>query len=494
MHRRRIRSVAWRNVLPASLLLFLLVSTGALASVTNVFSYSLSSGNHTQFVDYNNSTNNGVFWHSSLTDAATVATLNITGNWGSGICADDNGNLFWTSTTGQTYARFSSLSGVVSLGSPFQTYGFAGQVTSIASVNYTLSGQQFEYVALLTLNGLVYLYNESTSIWLNASAAYSLPLQQVGNWSSATSNPDGAAAGYGEFLYFTSTSGDVYRLNMSSPASSGWLNQVTTPYSLISTTAYQTGAMYGLAFNGTVLKLNSSGWSVYGTAGGSDTVGITIGNDGTNPGKSFLFVVSLLNQTVVLVSLNPVSGTLPSNTSAFGGIGLSVDISGTNEGIAYVSASLPQGFYVFETNGTIMNSTDLFTWSPYGYGMIAPAAYPALLDIESLSNPLDIYVHLLHLSGASFLSAFDLYLTNLSGASLQFAYSRGSPVSIFELPVTVPAAQDVVVNLTLLSNLAFNSSMSLSTIAYPASFPGSVYMTYPLSINIENHFPYIPLG
>lgn len=483
------------------LITLMAASVAARGAVTTIYTYGEPSPAPNTFTVFNNSTNSPPLWTGNLVNSSTMAYLNVTGNWASAIATDDSGNIFWTSTYGLTYARYVLLTADTALGSPFSSATQPGEVTSIAAVNFTsLSAGTVALVALLTVNGYVYFYNESSGQWLNATSAYSIPLPAAGGeWSSMTANTNGYVSGGGEYFYFTDTSGSVYRFDPAAPAGSGWLNQNASAYGIVATAAYQTGQLYGLAFNGTVLRLAPGGWAVYGKTSAQETCSLAIGNDGTNFGNSYIFVIDMKNQTPVFASNSPVSGTGLSNTSSFAAIGVSIDVTGTNEGIAYQKSAVTSAFYVIETNGTLLesrlNTSLVLEWPVFGYGLVGAQHYAPLLLISSLSSSaVDIYLTLGKLSGKTYVQSLQVNLVEGNGSVYrEVSYEAGGQPGGPGQNAPLQASASISVNITMLSALAFNSSALLFVQVCPSSGTHTAIVQYEVMMAVTNHFSYTPV-
>ncbi|MEM3277624.1 MAG: hypothetical protein QW258_01180, partial [Thermoplasmata archaeon] len=125
-------------------------------------------------------------WHTNLNKYKDQAYSNITSVWSSDIYCDDNGNVYWTDTYGNlsvAFVTFVNLNyNVYSLGTPYSHFAYAGPITSIAAVNYTINYNNFSFktiiseVVELSYYGYVFGCYINNDTWFNATQQWKLPL------------------------------------------------------------------------------------------------------------------------------------------------------------------------------------------------------------------------------------------------------------------------------------------------------------------------------
>ncbi|MGC8693979.1 MAG: hypothetical protein ACP5RY_07045, partial [Thermoplasmata archaeon] len=203
------------------------IPSGSRSDVIISNNYPVSVENISPSIVYNNSSNFPPLWSTNLNIPKTQAYTNITSIWSSDIYCDDNGNVFWTDTYGNVFVNWTSNGEMVSLGTPYSYFAYAGPITSIAAVNYTtFSGTTISYVVLLTYYGYVFGHKLNKGKWFNATKQWSLPLTNYPSpWTSVTSNVKGFKNGYDEGFFFTDLSGDVYFYDITKKSNSEWVVQ-----------------------------------------------------------------------------------------------------------------------------------------------------------------------------------------------------------------------------------------------------------------------------
>ncbi len=434
-------------------------------------------------------------WKSKLNQYKDQAYMNITSMWSSGITCDDNGNVFWTDTFGDVLVSWVNLHYSISdLGSPYSSgFCYAGPITSIAAVNFTYGGTSYQYVVVLTYNGYVFGYNIATESWFNATSLWNLPLTQYpAPWTSVTSNTEGNYFGYYEYFFFTDLYGNVYRYNVISPNSSGWLLKNYTTSSnlkIISNAISYNGYFYSISYNGNVYVYTSSGWSTYASTGinGLKSIAISYTNGG-----GYLFLLQINNGTTLYVSSNN-NGSLTGSFSSYGTIVFS---KGTNEALTIDRYS--GTFWAIQTNGTIAGSSNPNNGWGYSNNLLSPFIYNVnMLSLNSTySSNFMAYAYYVMPTNNSYLNMlnFTLYFNGSDNKmNLEYYYQPGSSENLAN-PALLTNSRGLIINVTLMPDTSYNSYFNFNVIIYPQNNPNSVIFVYVLNIRIINHFSFIPLG
>ena len=451
---------------------------------------------------------NPILWHTKLNFYKDIAYTNITSIWSSGIYCDDNGNVFWTDTYGNVFVKWTSngeIGEIVSLGTPYSYFAYAGPITSIAAINYTTNpGNSISEVILLTYKGYVFGYNLNTNKWFNASYQWNLPLQNYPfPWTSVTSNVEGYNNGYDEGFFFTDLNGNVYFYDTTTPSNSVWIINNNPNYNIISTVAYYNSTyikgnnprfqnIYGISYNGYLYSLIGSGnggkikyqWQFYKT-GINNLTGITIDYAG------YLYLMRMNNGTDLYVSSNMVGST----PGSFYPIGNPIFFNGTNEAITYDQNN--SKFWAIQTNGTIANDngTGGISWY-YIHNLPYLYKYPTILAINS-SYSLNFDAYALYLSSKNITSMynFSLYFTGSDGLlNLEFTYNRQNNLLTNQAnPSLLANTNGILINVTMIPNKAYNTTFYFYVVFYPQNNQNSIILEYILDINVINHFPYIPI-
>jgi len=429
-------------------------------------------------------------WHTNLNTYKDQAYSNITSIWSSGIYCDDNGNVFWTDTYGNVIVFWANLGYSASdLGTPYSYFAYAGPITSIAAVNYTIYNSYYSYntisyVILLSYNGYVFGCYPNNDTWFNASQQWNLPLTKYpAPWTSVTSNVEGYLNEYDEVFLFTDLSGNVYRYDTTDTIYSGWLINNNPNKNIVSTAVSYDGYLYGVTYNGNVYYYSSNGWSLYSSTGITHVIGITMDSYG------YLYLLQLNNETTLYASSNT-AGSTSGTFSAYGSVIFS---KGTNEAITY---DQNDGiFWAIQTNGTIADDegSDASTWYYYD-NYLYMYKYPTVLAINSTCF-MNFDTYALYLSSKNITSMlnFTLYFTGSNNLlNLEFYYNRIS--GLYGNPKTLAlltSSRGVLINVTMMPNKAYNSTFYFYAVFYPANNQNSVILEYILTINVVNHFSYI---
>ncbi|MVT36202.1 MAG: hypothetical protein GPW18_05470 [Euryarchaeota archaeon] len=366
-----------------------------------------------------------------------------------------------------------------SLGTPYSNFAYAGPITSIAAVNYSLAS----YVIVLTYYGYVFGYNLNNKTWFNATHQWNLPLTNYpAPWTSVTSNTKGYP-NYDEGFYFTDLSGNVYLYDTSNTANSKWLINNNPNINIVSTAVSYDKNLYAITYNGNVYYLTSSGWVLYDSTGISHVVGITIDN------SKYLYLLPLDNGTKLYKS----STTAGTTTGTFTPYGNIVFSKGTNEAVTY---DRNYGkFWAIQTNGTIANDggTGALNWY-YTNNYLNIYRYPAILAINSAcSMNFDTYALYLRSKNITSMLNFTLYFTG-SDSKLNLEFYYDGPTGHYGNPQTLAlltSSRGVLINVTMMPNMAYNSTFYFYSVFYPANNQNSVILEYILTINVVNHFSYI---
>jgi hypothetical protein len=429
-------------------------------------------------------------WNTSLNLYKDQAYTTINSTWSSGIYCDDNGNTFWTDTYGNVDVMWNGIKGVFSLGSPYNYFGYAGQITSIAAVNYTIGGHPSSinerYVILLTYYGYVFLYNMSTDMWFNATSLWQLNLENYpGPWTSVTSNVNGYSNHHDEGFTFTNLSGGAYFYDTTNPYQSGWLVTGNPNLNLVSTAESYQGYLYSVSFNGNVYHLAiKNQWEPYANTGLNGIVGITMYLKGNNVN---ILLIASSNKTQIYQSSTPsdsVSGIFtPSGSIPF--------TQGSNQAITFNSKN--NSVIVIQTNGTLAFSKNmnLNGWK-YVNNKLNIYSYSSVLGINSTYNiNFDSYASLVYSNDYTNMYNFTLYFIDSNGfADLEYTYQSGVIPKNPEMPAILRESNGILINLTLMPNSSLDSQFNFMVIFYPAKEPSSVIIEYIMDITIINHFNY----
>ncbi len=426
-------------------------------------------------------------WQTNLNSYKDQAYSNITSIWSSGIYCDDYGNVFWTDTYGSVFVNWSSNNQIEYLGTPYSYFAYAGPITSIAAVNFTY-GRSYQYVVLLTYKGYVFGYNVTNNTWFNATSTWNLPLTQYpAPWTSVTSNTEGMYNNYYEYFFFTDLYGNVYRYNVVSPGyDSGWLlNTYTTSSNLniISTAISYDGYLYSICYGGNVYVYTTSGWNTYYSStqlNGLKSIVITYGG--------YIYLLRLNNGTKLYVSSN----TAGSSTGTFSSYGNVVFSQGTNEALTidrYYGI-----FWAIQTNGTIAKSTNNANSWTYLNNHLSKYSYPTILAINSTyTMNFNAYAHYVNSINYTSMYNFALYFNGSNGIlNLEYRYQLGS-MNNPQIPALLTKTSGILINVTMMPNMAYNSTFYFYVIFYPQNNPNSVILEYVLDIHIINHFSYITI-
>ncbi|MEM4058279.1 MAG: hypothetical protein QXZ12_06085 [Thermoplasmata archaeon] len=445
-------------------------------------------------------------WHTNLNKYKDQAYSNITSIWSSDIYCDDNGNVYWTDTYGNLSVAFVNLNyNVYSLGTPYSHFAYAGPITSIAAVNYTINHNYFSFktiiseVVELSYYGYVFGCYINNDTWFNATQQWKLPLTSYPSpWTSVTSNVEGYSNHYDEGFFFTDLSGNLYFYDTTT-SKSRWLITSNPSDNIISTVAYYNSTLhrnnkfsniYGISYNGFVFVLTSSNngngytWSIYNKTGINDLVGITMDNSG------YLYLLQLKNGT----SLNISSTAAGSATGTFSSYGSIVFSQGTSEAITYDQSN--NIFWAIQTNGTIAGGDPIYPIYDWGYSnnFLYTYNYPTILAINSTYS-MKFYAYALYLSSKNITSMynFSLFFTGSdSKLDLEYSYQNGNSINNAQTAL-LESSNGILINVTMMPNMAYNSTFYFYSVFYPQNNPNSVILEYVLNIRIINHFSYITI-
>ncbi|MEM3266753.1 MAG: hypothetical protein QW151_04535, partial [Thermoplasmata archaeon] len=430
------------------------------------------------------------------------AYMNLSSVWSQDIYVDDYGNVFWVDNWGNVFFR-STHGNVYFISTPYNYFSFAGRIVSISVIN----DRYVDYVALLTEYGFVFVYDMNSGTWFNATKVWNLNLQSVWSlyhspWTSVTSNLLGDYNGYHELFIFTNLNGEVYAFDTTYNATSrtnygGWWNSTPTQYKIISTVAFydeitkSSGHLYGIAFNGTVYYFNNS-WTILVNSSIKNITGITLGYYYSKNNTIYytLYIVSIQNDTQIY-QYNP-------NTNTFQSYGSKVDSLGSNQAITFDMYSSLYGYnywYVLQTNGTVAytnNGANANSWSyldnyppEYNTGFtLKLQSYCSLNFTTSLiyynsKNPWNMYNFTVYFTGSNNVSNLEFYYywpTNTIKNPANFA--------------TLSSNGSMYINFTYMPNMAFNSTFYFYILL---NSQNSIILTYTFTINIINHYNYIPI-
>ncbi|MGC9193414.1 MAG: hypothetical protein ACP5FQ_05865, partial [Thermoplasmata archaeon] len=436
-------------------------------------------------------------WHTNLNTYKDQAYSNITSIWSSDIYCDDNGNVFWTDTYGNVFVAWVNVNQkyeIYPLGTPYSRFAYAGPITSIAAVNYSTIAE----IVVLTYSGYVFGCYPNNDTWFNATQQWNLPLTSYSPpWTSVTSNVEGYGYGYGydEGFFFTDLNGNVYFYDTTNPGNSGWVLITTSNYDIISTVAYYNesyqnyynNSLYGISYNGNVWVLNQSGWLLYNNTnyiGLNDLVGITMDSSG------YLYLLQLNNKTTLYQS----STTAGSTTGTFSPYGSVVFSQGTNEAITYDQYN--DIFWAIQTNGTIAGSLNPTKGWGYSNNLLYTYNYPTILAINS-TYPINFNAYAYYLTSPDYTNMynFTLYFTGSNGIlDLEYAYQNGTAMNKAQIPALLDSSNGILINVTMMPNVSYNSHFYFYVIFYPQNNLNSVVLEYVLNIRIINHFSYIPIS
>jgi len=464
------------------ILLFFVCSTFILpsghSSVISASNASLKPSVVSPPVFYNNSSNLITRWNASLNKERDSASINITSVWSSGIYVDDNGNLLWTDTYGFVFVYYYSVGVLSNYGSPYSTFSYAGPVTSIAAVNYST----VDYVVILTERGYVFEHPIGPGEWINATAAWNLPLPSEAKiWTSVTSNVEGYSYEYDEVFVFTSLNGSAYLYDTTNPSSSVWVYEAplgSNSYGIISTVMSYQGYLYAVAYNGTVYVWNNP-WQVYDETNLVGTVGITI-----DQANDSLYIINIKNNTDLYESAGGVGGT----TGSFTPSGSIVFSDGTATSVTFDDYDFI--FWAIETNGTIAGSDSTSSWS-YSDNLLNYYTLPNVISIQSASGSnFELIAQYLKSSNIDNMLIFNLSLTD-SASYLQFSYYLGVS-KIVETVASLPSLSSLNSSVAIMPNSSYDASFWFYLLS--SSSNEEVVLSYKLDFNIINHFSYIDLG
>jgi len=105
----------------------------------------------------------------------------------------------------------------------------------------------------------------------------------------------------------------------------------------------------------------------------------------------------------------------------------------------------------------------------------------------------DTYALYLRSKNITSMLNFTLYFTGSdSKLNLEFYYDGstghyGNPQTL----ALLTSSSGVLINVTLMPNMAYNSTFYFYAVFYPANNQNSVILEYILTINVVNHFSYI---
>ncbi|MGC8693245.1 MAG: hypothetical protein ACP5RY_03150 [Thermoplasmata archaeon] len=375
------------------------------------------------------------------------------------------------------------------LGTPYSHFAYAGPITSIAAVNYSTIAE----IVVLTYSGYVFGCYPNNDTWFNATQQWNLPLTSYSPpWTSVTSNVEGYGYGYGydEGFFFTDLNGNVYFYDTTNPGNSGWFVQNSLNKNIISTVASYKGYLYGITYNGSVcVVVNSSTnntiwWYTYDNTGITDLVGITMDSSG------YLYLLQLNNKTTLYKS----STTAGSTTGTFSPYGSVVFSQGTNEAITYDQYN--DIFWAIQTNGTIAGSLNPTKGWGYSNNLLYTYNYPTILAINS-TYPINFNAYAYYLTSPDYTNMynFTLYFTGSNGIlDLEYAYQNGTAMNKAQIPALLDSSNGILINVTMMPNVSYNSHFYFYVIFYPQNNLNSVVLEYVLNIRIINHFSYIPIS
>lgn len=496
------------SVIAIIFMMVVVIPSGSRSDTLISYNYPTSSSGITPCIQFDNSTNFIPYWNTSLNSYRDSAFMNLMSVWSQDIYVDDFGIVYWVDNYG--YVMFNISGKIYHIGSPYSyNFTFAGPVVSMAVIHDTY----YWYVALLTEWGYVFVYNMSAGAWFNATKVWGLDLQNVWTkyhspWTSVTSNVLGDWNGYNELFIFTNLNGEVFAFDTTYNStgkgnSGGWWYTSPTQYKIIATTAYfnesgnNSGNLFGVSFQGSLYKFNN-GWSLISSSNLNGVTGISIGKSTDLQTKSTYFKKGY---TLFIISIN---GTklyeYNSRTKTFISYGNVFASMGTNQAIAFDLYDSLSGngsyWYVLQTNGTIAFSTNGIDATGWNYMKNFEYITSTTLRIKS-TCPLNFYGSLYYINSKNAWNMynFTVYYTGSDGIPRMefYYYWPGNIISNPATPAILQQGTYISVNFTYMPNMAYNSTFYYDTIFYPQNNPNSVIFEYTLTINIINHFSYIPI-
>lgn len=499
------------SVIAIVFILVVVIPSGSRSDTVISYNYPNSSSGITPCIQYDNSTNFNPYWVTTLNSYKDIANMNLMSIWSQDIYVDDYGIVYWVDNYGYVMCEINSQK--YPIGSPYPyNFTFAGPVVSMAVINDNYCW----YVALLTEWGYVFVYDMYAGAWFNATNVWGLNLQSVWKndhspWTSVTSNVLGDYKGYHELFIFTNLNGEVFAFDTTYnnffyvKDYGGWWNNIYANYNIIATTAYydedrsNTGHLFGVSFNGSVFKFNNKGWSSISSTNLKGLIGISIGKSTDLKNTYFknsytLFIIQISNGTK-LYEYN----TTIKNFTSYGDVFAS---KGTNQALAF---DLYDSFYnsrnywyVLQTNGTIAQSSNGYnatSWSYMNNYLFTYYTSPAL-NITSTCS-MNFYASLYYINSKNPWNMYN-FIVNFTGSDgkpeMEFYYNW--PKNEFLNPATpaiIQQSSTIMINFTYMPNMAYNSEFYFYVIFYPYNNPNSVILEYILTINIINHYSYIPI-
>jgi|GEM_PF-3415154 len=211
--------------------------------------YPVSVGNISPCIVYNNSSNFPPLWSTNLNVPKTQAYTNITDVWPASIYCNENQTTFIADSYGNLIISWDEGASRVYVQSPYSigyknltgatSYAYLGQITSIAAVNLTKTTKTTAYalVNMLTINGAVfnatfsYTYSTKSTSWSGWAEIAKLPGT---NWTSVTTNLNGAKYGYNQNFTFVNYNGTVYNRDITNWSSFELVNSYTGCFDVFS--------------------------------------------------------------------------------------------------------------------------------------------------------------------------------------------------------------------------------------------------------------------
>ncbi|MEM0164117.1 MAG: hypothetical protein QXV94_06350, partial [Thermoplasmata archaeon] len=105
------------------------------------------------------------------------------------------------------------------------------------------------------------------------------------------------------------------------------------------------------------------------------------------------------------------------------------------------------------------------------------------------------YAYALYLSSKNITSMynFSLFFTGSdSKLDLEYSYQNGNSINNAQTAL-LESSNGILINVTMMPNMAYNSTFYFYSVFYPQNNPNSVILEYVLNIRIINHFSYITI-
>jgi hypothetical protein len=213
------------SVITIIFILVVVIPSGSRSNVSISYNYPVSVGNISPSIVYNNSSNFPPLWSTNLNVPKTQAYTNITDIWPATIYCNENQTTFFADSYGDLIISWAEGASRVYVQSPYAigyttltgstSYAYLGQITSLAAVNLTKTTKTTAYalVNMLTINGAVfnatfsYTYSTKSTSWSGWAEIAKFPGT---NWTSITTNLNGAKYGYNQNFTYVNYNGTTY--------------------------------------------------------------------------------------------------------------------------------------------------------------------------------------------------------------------------------------------------------------------------------------------